>query len=94
MLGSPAIYWTHYILLFYFIFMADVFAIDLWQCDVIGRCYSHDAISLQLMFFVFLADVVAMLLCWMVMFYHQADVIALLADVIANLWFDVDFSYC
>ena len=28
--------------------MADVLAINLWQCDVIGRCYSHDAISLQL----------------------------------------------
>ena len=37
-------------------------AIDLWQCDVTGRCYSQDAISLQLMFFC-LADVVAMLLC-------------------------------
>ena len=38
-------------------------AIDLWQCDVIGRCYSQDAISLQSMFIFCLADVVAMLLC-------------------------------
>ena len=47
--------------------MADVLAIDFWQCDVTGRCYSHDAIMFATYVFC-LADVVAMLLCWMVMF--------------------------
>ena len=42
--------------------MADVLAIDIWQCDVIGRCYCHIAIMFQTYVFL-LADVIAMLLC-------------------------------
>ena len=36
-------------------------AIDLWQCDVTGSCYSHVAIVFASYVF-YLADVVAMLL--------------------------------
>ena len=66
--------------------MADVLAIDLWQCNVSGRCYCHVAIVFATYVFC-LGDVVAMLLCC---FRIDGDVLtirlmflALLADVIA-----------
>ena len=48
--------------LYFILVMADVLAIDLWQCDVTGRCYCHVAIMFETCVFC-LADVVAMLLC-------------------------------
>ena len=41
--------------------MADVLAIDLWQCNVTDECYCHVAIVFATYVFC-LADVVAMLL--------------------------------
>ena len=81
---SPAIFLDSYFILV----MADVLAIDLWQCDVTGRCYCHVAIVFATYVFC-LADVVAMLLCC---FRIDGDVftirlmsLALLADVIVIL---------
>ena len=74
--------------LYFILVMADVLAIDLWQCDVTGRCYCHVAIVIATYVFC-LAHVVAMLLCC---FRIDGDVLtirlmflALLADVIAIL---------
>ena len=79
------------LIVFYFIFilvMVDVLAIDLWQCDVTGRCYCHAAIVFATYVFLFgwCCGHVALLFQngWWCS-YHQADVLALLADVIAIL---------
>ena len=50
-LVSPAILWSHCVIV---LIMADAIAIDLWQYDVIGRCYCHVAIMFATYVFVWL----------------------------------------